>query len=197
MCTFHFEEFALYGANRSLFQTSVETPKSLFLIPPSEERKYFAKSFRNLSAIGDTVGRWSLSGKIAEKEVLKKHKQQKNFFRGQEGFKRWGITLQYFKENWSSGPFSAEMCPDHYYIITYIMLLNNIWTVPNCSFPRLDWRRFLLLPSLLVLQSRIAGRHNLQSPFPLKDSYWCFFAMLKVNARRSGCSRRGMLALKN
>ena len=143
MCTFHFEEFALYGANRSLFQTSVETPKSLFLIPPSEERKYFAKSFRNLSAIGDTVGRWSLSGKIAEKEVLKKHKQQKNFFRGQEGFKRWGITLQYFKENWSSGPFSAEVRPDYYYIITYIILSNNIWTVPNCSFPRLGWGRFV------------------------------------------------------
>ena len=72
-CIFHFEEFALYGANQSLLQTSVETPKSLFPIPRSEERKYFAKSFRNLSAIGDTVGRWS--GKMAEKEVLTKHKQ--------------------------------------------------------------------------------------------------------------------------
>ena len=85
MCTFHFEEFALYGANRSLFQTSVETPKSLFLIPSSEERKYFAKSFRNLSAIGDTVGRWSLSGKITEKEVLKNINSKRISFEGKRG----------------------------------------------------------------------------------------------------------------
>ena len=75
-----------------------------------------------MSAIGDTVGRWSLSGKMAEKEVLKEHKQQKNFFRELEGFKRWGITLQYFKENWRSGPFSAEVRPDYYYIITYYII---------------------------------------------------------------------------
>ena len=31
-CIFHFEEFALYGANQSLLQTSVEMPKSLFLV---------------------------------------------------------------------------------------------------------------------------------------------------------------------
>ena len=195
MCTFHFEEFALYGANRSLFQTSVETPKSLFLIPPSEERKYFAKSFRNLSAIGDTVGRWSLSGKIAVKEVLKNINSKRISFESWRGLSVEALLCSISRK--IEGPFSAEVRPDHYYIITYIILLSNIWTVPNCSFPRLDWRRFLLLPSLLVLQSRIAGRHNLQSPFPLKDSYWCFFAMLKVNARRSGCSRRGMLALKN
>ena len=178
-----------------MLQTSVETPKSLFLIPPSEERKYFAKSFRNLSAIGDTVGRWSLSGKIAVKEVLKNINSKRISFESWRGLSVEALLCSISRK--IEGPFSAEVRPDYYYIITYIILLSNIWTVPNCSFPRLDWRRFLLLPSLLVLQSRIAGRHNLQSPFPLKDSYWCFFAMLKVNARRSGCSRRGMLALKN
>ena len=124
MCTFHFEEFALYGANRSLFQTSVETPKSLFLIPPSEERKYFAKSFRNLSAIGDTVGRWSLSGKIAVKEVLKNINSKRISFESWRGLSVEALLCSISRK--IEGPFSAEVRPDYYYIITYIILLSNI-----------------------------------------------------------------------
>ena len=77
--------------------------------------------------------RWSLVRQMAEKEVLKK--QQKNCFRGLEGFKR---CYSIWRKIEGEVLFSAEVRPDHYCIIIWRLIFLTIsdttWDQPISDF---------------------------------------------------------------
>ena len=72
-CIFHFEEFALYGANQSLLQTSVEMPKSLFLVQKNKSTLQKVLAICLLSVTPLVAGQangWKRSTKKTAKELL-------------------------------------------------------------------------------------------------------------------------------